>query len=134
MDPMAKDLVTKLLVSDPTKRIGCLKTGSRGVQKHGFFKGYDFVALKKRQATAPYLPNVKGPDDTSMFVKYTNRVSTGGEHISEEEQKMFRRFSSHGNEGTTVPQTQTPELKKRMYPPPKASLATNAPEIAEVSF
>lgn len=127
MDAQAQDLVKKLLVRDPSRRLGSLKTGSRGVQKHPFFKQVDFNALLNRTTTPPHIPAVSGPDDSSMFAKYSNRVSVGPENISEEEQKMFRRFSSHGDPGAEM-------LKKRLYPPPKASLATNAPEVAEVSF
>lgn len=132
MDPKAQDLINKLLVQDPAKRLGCLKSGSSGIRTHQFFKvsGLDFVELRSRQVTPPHVPSVSGPDDTSMFIKYNNRVSTGSEHISEEDQQLFKRFSSHGDQVVLPP----PEFKKRLYPPPKASLATNAPEVVDVSF
>merc|ERR1719491_417131 len=126
MDGQAQDIVKKLLVQDPQRRLGCNKSGSRGVQKHQFFKGLDFNALKSRKVSSPHIPLVSGPDDTSMFIKYNNRVSVGGEHISEEEQKMFRRFSTHGDQAG-MPQ---PEFKNRLYPPPQESIATNAAEVA----
>merc|ERR1740129_1401707 len=125
MEVQAQDLVKKLLVRDPSRRLGSLKTGSRGVQKHPFFKQVDFNALLNRTTIPPHIPAVSGPDDSSMFAKYSNRVSVGPENISDEEQKMFRRFSSHGE---PVPGGEA--LKQRLYPPPKASLATNAPEVA----
>jgi len=142
MDAQARDLITKLLVQDPAKRLGCQKSGSRGVQRHPFFKGLDFQAARSRKLTPPFVPSVSGADDTSMFVKYagTDEGKAGGEkvplgeeqphHVSEEEQKMFTRFSTNGDEGDP----QEAEFKKRMYPPPKASLATNCPEVAEVTF
>lgn len=130
MDASAQDLVTKLLVQDPTKRLGCLKTGPKGLQKHKFFASIDFKSMLNRRQPTPHKPTVSSADDTSMFVKYSNRVSVGAEAITEEEQKMFRRFSTHGDQ--VIPPVS--ELKKRMYPQPKASLATNAPELAEVTF
>jgi len=139
MDPQARDLVTKLLVQDPAKRLGSSKSGSRGLQRHPFFKGVDFQAARSRKLNAPFVPSVSGADDTSMFIKYNgkegqkggDKVELGEETsmmVSEEEQKMFTRFSTHGEE------EQDADLKKRMYPHPKASLATNAPEVAEVTF
>jgi len=130
MDASAKDLVTKLLVPNPTKRLGCLKTGAKGLQKHKFFAGIDFRSMLNRRQPAPHKPTVSSADDTSMFAKYSNRVSVGAETVTEEEQKMFRRFSTHGEQ--VIPPVS--ELKNRMYPQPKASLATNAPELAEVTF
>jgi len=131
MDSQARDLIMKLLAQDPAKRLGSLKSGRRGIQRHPYFKSCDWTALRSRKAKSPHVPTVSGPDDTSMFVKYdNNRVSVEGHHISEEEQKMFMRFSSHGEETGAPPS----DLKDRMYPPPKASLATNAPEVAEVTF
>merc|ERR1740123_865982 len=88
MDAQARDLVLKLLVQDPAKRLGSLKKGLRGIQRHPFFKGSDWVALRSRKAKSPHVPAVSGPDDTSMFVKYNTRVSVEGEgpqHVSEEE-------------------------------------------------
>jgi len=131
MDAQARDLITKLLMQDPTKRLGSLKNGSKGVQRHPFFKGFDFKACKHRKVKPPHVPTVSGPDDTSMFVKYTNKVAAdaeGGEQMcSEEEQEMFNRFSTQADDYSE-------DLKKRIYPPPQASICTNAPEVADVTF
>jgi len=136
MNAQAQDLVKKLLVQDPKKRLGNLKLGSRGLQKHVFFKPVNFKALLFRTSVSPHVPSVSGPCDTSMFAKYSNRVSVGPELVSEEEQVMFRRFSTHASNETPTTMGGAPsgaeERKKRLYPDPQASLAPL--EVSEVSF
>lgn len=53
MDPIAKDLVKKLLVQDRTKRLGNMKNGADDVKRHRWFKNLDWdeVALKKSKVT-----------------------------------------------------------------------------------
>ncbi|KAL8210609.1 hypothetical protein R6Q57_005046 [Mikania cordata] len=48
-----KDLITKLLIKDPAKRIGSMK-GSLLIKQHPFFEGVDWALL--RGVSPPYVP------------------------------------------------------------------------------
>ncbi len=50
----AQDLISKLLVKNPKKRIGSLK-GSVELKRHGFFKGVNWALI--RSAKPPELPS-----------------------------------------------------------------------------
>ena len=73
-DVHAKDLVKKLLQSDRTKRLGCLKNGAEDIKKHKWFEGYDWVALNQQGQQPPIVPNVKGEGDTQNFDKYPDSI------------------------------------------------------------
>lgn len=51
MDPIAKDLVKKLLVQDRTKRLGNMKNGADDVKKHRWFKHLDWEEVKNKKLT-----------------------------------------------------------------------------------
>ena len=70
----AKSLIKKLLVTDLTKRFGCLKNGAADITKHKFFQGLDYDQLLKRELTAPVIPLVKDDTDTSNFDPYPDSV------------------------------------------------------------
>uniref|UniRef100_A0AAQ4QRB1 Ribosomal protein S6 kinase n=1 Tax=Gasterosteus aculeatus aculeatus TaxID=481459 RepID=A0AAQ4QRB1_GASAC len=44
MGPLAKDLIQRLLVKDPKKRLGSGPNGGENVKKHPFYQGYSFMA------------------------------------------------------------------------------------------
>ena len=66
----ARDLISKLLVSEPAQRLGSLKRGHRDVSGHPFFKPISFTALVKNELPAPYVPTIKSKTDTSNFDDY----------------------------------------------------------------
>lgn len=71
----AADLVRKLLVIDPTKRLGCTEMG--GMQKlrqHPFFEGIVWVGLETQRAPElmPYLPATDGNPEM-----WSNQTRTG---------------------------------------------------------
>ncbi|KAJ1454501.1 kinase-like domain-containing protein [Pelagophyceae sp. CCMP2097] len=70
----AKSLIKKLLVSDLTKRYGCLKGGAQDIKKHKFFAGHDFDAMAAKTMAAPVLPLVKDEYDTSNYEAYPDSV------------------------------------------------------------
>jgi len=52
-----RDLVIKLLQSEPSHRLGNLAGRTDDIKDHPFFKGYiDYAALYERQITAPWVP------------------------------------------------------------------------------
>jgi CRP-like cAMP-binding protein len=65
----AKDLITKLLVSNPAMRLGIVKKGHRDLVSHPFFKLVDFAQLVKRtgKPPPPHVPKIRGDADMSNF-------------------------------------------------------------------
>ncbi|KAF4563104.1 camp-dependent protein kinase catalytic subunit [Pleurotus pulmonarius] len=68
--PLATDLILKLMESDPSKRYGNMRSGAGDVFSHGWFKEVDWVRLGGREITAPYLPKVRSDGDASAFELY----------------------------------------------------------------
>lgn len=51
MDPIAKDLVKKLLVPDRTKRMGNMKNGADDVKRHRWFKHLNWTDVLHKKLT-----------------------------------------------------------------------------------
>lgn len=51
VDPVAKDLVKKLLVPDRTKRLGNMKNGIDDIRRHRWFKHLDWNDVYHRRIT-----------------------------------------------------------------------------------
>lgn len=54
------DLVSKLLTTQPGKRLGNLKGGINDIVKHKWFSSFDWAGLEALTIPAPYLPAVSG--------------------------------------------------------------------------
>ncbi|KAI8641702.1 camp-dependent protein kinase 9 [Parasitella parasitica] len=87
-DPLAKDLLKRLLVSDRTRRLGNLKGGSEDVKRHKWFRGVDWVGLLKKDVRAPIVPHYPHPGDTSNFEKYPEQLDT--DHDSSNGEDPFK--------------------------------------------
>jgi len=72
LSSMARDFIDRLLCVDPSRRLGCLKGGSKDVRTHPWFTGLDFKALEAKQHPAPYVPKIKSSTDDSNFDTYTD--------------------------------------------------------------
>ncbi|KAI8093305.1 camp-dependent protein kinase 9 [Halteromyces radiatus] len=75
-DPLAKDLLKRLLVGDRSKRLGNLKGGSEDVKRHKWFRGVDWLGLLEKNVRAPIIPSYHHPGDTSNFEKYPETPDT----------------------------------------------------------
>ncbi|RKP36751.1 kinase-like protein [Dimargaris cristalligena] len=75
-DPLAKDLVRRLLTPDLSKRFGNLKGGSQDIKNHRWLMEIDWAKLYNRQIPAPLIPQVSHTGDPSNFDIYpeTNEV------------------------------------------------------------
>ncbi|CAO3612491.1 unnamed protein product [Cunninghamella blakesleeana] len=69
-DPLAKDLLKRLLVGDRNKRLGNLKNGSEDVKRHKWFRGVDWIGLLEKTVRPPIIPTFRHPGDTNNFEKY----------------------------------------------------------------
>jgi protein kinase A len=63
----ASDLVRRLLVKDPTRRLGSLARGELDILHHTWFNDIDLPSLHRREILAPWIPSVADPFDTSCF-------------------------------------------------------------------
>jgi serine/threonine protein kinase len=68
IDKQGKSLISKLLVSKPSDRIG-IKNGEgwKAVKEQAFFSEIDWTALKQLQLPVPFVPKTKNPEDVSNF-------------------------------------------------------------------
>ena len=80
-DRNAKSLIKHLLVLDISRRYGCLKNGIKDIIDHKFFEGFDWKGLLFRTIKPPFIPEVKGADDTSNFNQYPDSQSDDEEAI-----------------------------------------------------
>lgn len=85
----ARHILTKLLVSNPSHRLGSLKRGERDVSGHRFFSPMDFAALRAKALTAPFIPKIASPTDTSNFEEY-------------EEDGTYEEWAAHNVNGGTL--------------------------------
>ncbi|XP_037936852.1 cAMP-dependent protein kinase catalytic subunit 3 [Teleopsis dalmanni] len=70
MDPIAKDLVKKLLTNDRTKRLGNMKNGADDVKGHRWFKHLNWSDVYNKKLKPPIVPSVTFDGDTSNFDEY----------------------------------------------------------------
>ena len=55
-----RDLIRRLLVRVPAKRLGCGPGGAVELKAHPWFRGLDWDALAARRLRAPYVPQARG--------------------------------------------------------------------------
>jgi len=69
-NPLLKDLISKLLEKDKTKRLGKLRGGTQDVKNHPFFAGLNWEAIIRGLSIAPIRPPIFGDNEDSAFEKY----------------------------------------------------------------
>ena len=68
LGPDAKDLLTRLLRKDPTKRLGaCMPKDLTIIKKHRFFRKIEWVKLAKREVAPPIAPLITDPELAENF-------------------------------------------------------------------
>ena len=67
MNKDAKDLIQKLLVVNPDKRLGQGLNGSQNIKNHPFFKDINWEDAKKKKIKPPFIPNLKNDTDLKYF-------------------------------------------------------------------
>ncbi|GAA6005845.1 hypothetical protein JCM11491_004031 [Sporobolomyces phaffii] len=70
IDPVARDLIRRLLTADLTKRLGNLSGGAQDVKAHRWFEGVDWDAVKRKEIRAPIIPETQIPGDSSNFERF----------------------------------------------------------------
>jgi protein kinase A len=66
----AADLISRLLVNDPNRRLGMQRKGIRDLKEHSWFKDIDFIKLARKKLTPPYKPQIAENIDSSYFDRY----------------------------------------------------------------
>ena len=62
-----RDLISKLLERDLTKRLGLTHGGVRTIRQHPWFMGLNWDNVYKKKEIAPYRPKLSDPFDSSKF-------------------------------------------------------------------
>lgn len=63
ISPDVKDLITRFLIKDPSKRLG--SKGTEEIKEHVYFKDVNWSQVYHE--TASFVPNVEDPEDTDYF-------------------------------------------------------------------
>ncbi|CAM1310911.1 PRKX (predicted) [Pycnogonum litorale] len=93
MDPVAKDMVRKLLQHDRTKRLGNMKNGAEDVKSHRWYKTLDWDDVISRHLKPPMLPDVCHDGDSTNFDNYPEiNINDCGRPASEFQRDMFHDF------------------------------------------
>ncbi|XP_015240736.1 PREDICTED: ribosomal protein S6 kinase alpha-5-like [Cyprinodon variegatus] len=66
---VAKDLLRKLLVKDPHKRLGSGPRGAEDIKAHPFFKGLNWSDLAQKKVASPFKPELKNELDVGNFAE-----------------------------------------------------------------
>ena len=70
------DLLTKLFVVDPTKRLGSGPTGGDEIMNHPWFAGVDWNAIKDKKIKPPFKPKLQSATDVKNFDTMFTGMST----------------------------------------------------------
>lgn len=95
IDPVAKDLIKKLLVPDRTKRLGNMKHGAEDVKRHRWFKSLVWEDVYYKKLKPPIVPKVSYDGDTRNFEEYPERdekKKSTGIPCEEESLELFKDF------------------------------------------
>ncbi|XP_030570506.1 cAMP-dependent protein kinase catalytic subunit 3 [Drosophila novamexicana] len=92
MDPIAKDLIKKLLVNDRTKRLGNMKNGADDVKRHRWFKNLNWNDVYNKKLKPPILPDVHHDGDTTNFDDYPETDWKPTTAIDQKDLQLFNDF------------------------------------------
>lgn len=75
ISPLAKDLLSRLLVRDPKDRLGSGEADAQELKSHEFFFDVNWTELASGKLSPPWRPDVAGSLDTSQFdQEFTNML------------------------------------------------------------
>ena len=63
----ARDLLEKLFVKDPAKRLGSGPGGAQEIKDHPWFDCCNWDLIMKKEVRVPFIPNITSETDTSNF-------------------------------------------------------------------
>jgi len=65
--PEAVDLLKRLLVVEPTRRLGMMRRGALDIKCHPFFNGIDWSSIAERKTPPPIKPKISSTYDISNY-------------------------------------------------------------------
>ncbi len=91
---LQKDLIQKLLMRNPSKRLGNLKNGPMDILRHVWFEdsNISFPSIRRKEIRAPWVP--KGKDDFDFFDDFqeTENEKDTDRYLTNAEQDLFAGF------------------------------------------
>ncbi|ODV63685.1 kinase-like protein [Ascoidea rubescens DSM 1968] len=97
IDELARDLIQRLLIRSPEKRLGSGVNGVEDIKNHRFFHDIDWDQLNGKKYTPPFKPPVNNAFDTSNFDdEFTNEMPTDSvvnDYLSKSVQKQFEGWT-----------------------------------------
>lgn len=93
---VVKDLISKLLIKDPRKRLGGGgQKDAREIKRHPFFKNIDWDQLSKKQMPAPFKPLIRDELDTSNFSDDFTKlpIADSPTAVPHNSDRLFRGYS-----------------------------------------
>jgi len=97
----AKDLISKLLERDPSKRL----IDPVQIKQHPFFKSIDFEKLLNKEITPPFVPDVQSPEDVGNIDSEFLEESIGSEEDKPKKNKEVPNPDSEHFFGFTFQKT-----------------------------
>ncbi|CAB9520636.1 Protein kinase 4 (Fragment) [Seminavis robusta] len=92
----SEDIIQRLLVRNPAKRLGNLSNGSEDVRAHPWFKSIDWKLLRKKEIKAPWIPEIKEgaavADSHIDFSEGAYQNLSFGRALTAGEQSIFKTF------------------------------------------
>ena len=72
----AADLISRLLVNDPSRRLGMQRKGVRDLKEHAWLRDIDFIRLERKKLEPPYKPEIDDNFDSFGFDRYDDAEDT----------------------------------------------------------
>lgn len=91
------DLMKKLLVKDPDKRLGSGPNGAEDIKNHPFFKGMKWNDLYNKKIKPPFIPRLKNETDTK-YIDTLFTLATPKDTPSEGTEKVDADFNGFSYE------------------------------------
>lgn len=95
MSNESKDLIRKILVTNPKERLGCFAGADMDIRRHPWFEEIDLKKLSKKEIKAPWKPKLADPLDVSNFDSWEHlekKAEKKEKPLSAKEQKLFDNF------------------------------------------
>lgn len=87
-----KDIISKFLTFDLTRRLGNMKEGTRDIRNHHYFKDINFDDLYNLRVTSPYIPKVSGAGDASNFDRFEEEPIEWNDTGIDPYEEIFKDF------------------------------------------
>ena len=90
-----RDLVSKILVGNPSRRLGSLVGGDGDIRFHPWLASLAQSQMMSKQLQPPWKPTIQSSLDTSNFDSYSNLKDKQGlerETLTQSQQALFSKF------------------------------------------